>query len=279
MRVYVVTGVSSRLTASIAPHPRPRNDSGRSARTRTELGRILRPVKPLIDHSWNLTIKEAKELQIVLSAQVCRENRLAGPPRYIAGVDISGALGDGETLGAVVVLSYPGLALIEVRTARKRPPMPYIPGLLSFRETPVLIDTLAQLTTTPDLLIVDGHGIAHPRRFGIACHLGILFDVPTIGCAKSILVGEHRSIRKRRRSTAPLQHKGETVGLAVRTREAVKPVYVSIGHNVDLAAAAMWVLACAKRYRLPEPTRLAHEAASGRLEVGLRGCEGALKVG
>ena len=226
-------------------------------------------MRPVETHPWDLPPAEARALQETLAARVELANRAPSRPAYVAGVDVSGAFSDGETLGAVVVMTWPGLEVAEVRLARKRPPMPYVPGLLSFRETPVLIDALAQLVHRPDILIADGHGIAHPRRFGIASHLGLLFDVPAIGLAKSRLVGEADPPGADRGSLSPLIHRGEVVGAVLRTRESVSPVYVSAGHRIDLEGAVHWVLATAVRYRLPEPTRLAHHAASGKLAPGL----------
>ena len=222
-------------------------------------------------HPWDLPPADARALQevLALAARVELANRAPSTPAYVAGVDVSGAFSDGETLGAVVVMTWPGLEVAEVRLARKRPLMPYVPGLLSFRETPVLIDALAQLVHRPDILIADGQGIAHPRRFGIASHLGLLFDVPAIGLAKSRLVGEADLPGADRGSLSPLIHRGEVVGAVLRTREGVSPVYVSAGHKIDLETAVQWVLATAVRYRLPEPTRLAHHAASGKLAPGL----------
>ena len=141
-----------------------------------------------------------------------------------------------------------------------------MPGLLSFREAPLVLAALDLLTTTPDLLLADGQGLAHPRRFGLACHLGLLADLPAIGCAKSILRGKHGPLDSERDSWVPLEDKGKLVGAALRTRDSVNPIYVTIGHKVDLLAAIRWVLACGGGYRMPEPTRLAHLAAAGKLE-------------
>ena len=218
--------------------------------------------KPL--HRWDLGTEAAREVQRHLAPLVSRSNEIEGSPRRIAGVDISGADHRGEALGAVVVVDYPSLEVIEVQTARKRPLMPYVPGLLSFRETPVLLGAFEKLNLTPDIIMVDGHGLAHPRRFGIACHLGLLFDLPAIGCAKSVLVGRHGLLGMEAGSTADLLDDGEVVGAALRTQAGKTPVYPTIGHKVDLPTAVHWVMACTKGFRVPEPTRLAHLAASGR---------------
>jgi deoxyribonuclease V len=138
---------------------------------------------------------------------------------------------------------------------------PYVPGLLSFREGPAVLDALDKLKSPPDLLIFDGHGLAHPRRFGLACHLGLLVDIPAIGCAKSRLCGQYEEPGPHRGDTMPLIDKGEVVGAAVRTRAGVKPVFVSIGHRVDLPTSIHYVLACCRGYRLPETTRWAHRLA------------------
>jgi deoxyribonuclease V len=201
---------------------------------------------------------------------VSHESAIPDRARYVAGVDISPPDEDGIVRSAVVVLEYPGLEVREVRLAEAKPNIPYIPGLLSFRETPALIDALESLELTPDIIIVDGQGIAHPRRFGIACHLGLLADTPTIGCAKSILRGRHGPLDTEAGSQAEMIDRGDLVGLALRTRKDVSPVYVSVGHKVSLPLAAQWVLACCKGRRLPETTRLAHQAAAGRLAPGLR---------
>jgi deoxyribonuclease V len=174
---------------------------------------------------------------------------------------------DGTVRGAAVVVSYPELALKEVRVAEDMPLFPYIPGLLAFREAPVLVKALEKLNTTPGIIICDGQGLAHPRRFGIACHIGLLTDTPTIGCAKSILVGRYSPLGRQAGSTSELVHDNEVVGIAVRTKTDVSPVYVSIGHKIDLNVAAKWVLACCGGDRLPITTRLAHEAAGGRIEA------------
>jgi deoxyribonuclease V len=204
-------------------------------------------------------------IQRRLAPMVVRE----GEPqdvRYIAGTDISvGGRESGEGRAAVVVLRWPGLEPVEQAVVRAEVRFPYVPGLLSFREIPVLLPALTRLRHTPDLLVVDGQGIAHPRRFGLAAHLGLMLDLPAIGCAKSRLTGRPAGVlADERGAQTALVDRGEVVGHMVRTRAGTNPVYVSTGHRVAPQAAVEWVLALASRYRLPEPTRLAHQAAAGR---------------
>ncbi|MHC4136075.1 MAG: deoxyribonuclease V [Planctomycetota bacterium] len=194
---------------------------------------------------------------------------LSGGPRRVArvaGADISYDRGSDRFHAAVVVLGWPGLEVVESATARGRSPFPYIPGLLSFREGPLLMRAFRRLERPPDLILFDGHGIAHMRRFGIASHLGLLLDLPSIGCAKRRLVGEHAAPGRKVGDQTPLVHEGRRVGAVVRTRAGVKPVFVSPGHRIGLAAAVRWVLATGAGYRLPEPTRQAHLLAN-RLRV------------
>jgi deoxyribonuclease V len=184
-----------------------------------------------------------------------------GPVRRVAGVDV-GFENDGKvTRAAVAVLDFPGLALAG-RAVRESTRFPYIPGLLSFREAPAVLAAFKRLRAAPDLVLYDGQGIAHPRRFGIASHVGLLLDIPTIGVAKTRLVGEHRRLPERKGAWVPLVERGETIGAVLRTRAGVTPLYVSIGHRVSLEAAVRWVMACTTRYRLPETTRWAHHLAS-----------------
>ncbi|MHC5052278.1 MAG: deoxyribonuclease V [Planctomycetota bacterium] len=190
---------------------------------------------------------------------------LAGGPKKVArvaGADISYDRGSDRFHAAVVVLAWPGLEIVETATARGKSPFPYIPGLLSFREGPLLMRAFRRLERPPDLILFDGHGLAHPRRFGIACHLGLLLDRPSIGCAKRRLVGEHAEPGRQVGARAPLVHEGRRVGAVVRTRAGVKPVFVSAGHRIGLQAAVCWVLATGGGYRLPEPTRQAHLLAN-----------------
>jgi len=222
-------------------------------------------------HRWDLDVAEARALQRQLAVQVVREDRF-GEIRAVAGVDLGFPKTlDGGELGraAVVVLRFPDLDLVEERVVERPVTFPYIPGLLSFREAPVGLAAIGSLEHPPDLLLVDGHGIAHPRRCGIACHLGLLLDLPTIGCAKSILVGHAEEPGLHPGDWTPVVDRGETIGAALRTRPKTKPIYVSIGHRVSLASAIALVSRCGRGYRLPEPTRRADRIASRRGEQAL----------
>ena len=212
-------------------------------------------------HSWQLDVKQAWGVQRELARQVRRWDDFTGP-RYIAGVDVSVKRESGVAIGVVVVLRYPELETVEVKAARGQLDFPYIPGLLSFREIPLLLEACAALETVPDLILVDGQGILHPRRLGLAAHLGLVLDRPTIGCAKSLLCGQVEALDEAVGSYREVIDDGEVIGAALRTRLRVKPVYVSIGHRVSLESAMDWVLKCCRGYRLPEPTRQAHLAAN-----------------
>ncbi len=181
-------------------------------------------------------------------------------------MDISAPKADATARAAVVILEYPELRAVEVKVVSGRLSFPYIPGLLSFRESPLTLTACGELNLSPDLIIVDGQGILHPRRFGLASHLGLLLDTPTIGCAKSLLCGEHQEPGLEPGSYAEVVDKGEVIGAALRTREGTSPVYVSIGHKIDLESAIYWVRRCCRGFRVPEPTRLAHLAAGGNLK-------------
>ena len=211
---------------------------------------------------WPTTVAEATALQTAWRGRVITRDRL-GPVRFVAGLDV-GPEQDGAVMrAAVAVLRLADLRMADQAVARRPASFPYIPGLLSFREIPALLAALDRLGQKPDLLLCDGQGLAHPRRFGLACHLGVLTDTPAIGVAKSLLIGEHAPLPRRRGSWRPLVHRGEVIGAALRTRDGVAPVYVSIGHRVSLDTAIAYVLACAPHYRLPETTRAAHRLASG----------------
>jgi deoxyribonuclease V len=209
-------------------------------------------------HGWDMTPREAVALQREL-----RERLVLRPPRglkveRIAGADISLMRGEANAYGGFVVLDVETLEPVAKASAAVPLGFPYVPGLLSFRELPVLAAAWERLEVRPDVLIFDGQGTAHPRRFGLACHGGLLFNVPSIGCAKSLLVGEHGPLGEERGATAELFHRGEVVGMAVRTRPRVQPVYVSPGHRMDLRTAVELVLRVTRRYREPETTRYAH---------------------
>ena len=220
-------------------------------------------------YPWPGSLKEAKSLQLALAGKVSHVNTVPRELKYVAGMDISPPDAEGWVLGAVVVLRWPEMEIAEVRIGRARPPIPYIPGYLAFREVPAAIDALERLEIAPDVILVDGQGLAHPRRFGLACHLGLVTEVPTIGCAKSRLIGRYDTLDAQRGASSPMMDKGEVVGAAVRTRDNVSPVYVSVGHKVDLESAVATVLGCCRKYRLPETTRLAHKAAAGEYPEGL----------
>ena len=217
-------------------------------------------------HGWQVTTSEAIRLQKELAAEVSRTGDIPAPC-LIAGVDISVNRWAKTGTGAVVVLSYPDLEIVEVKVVTDRIPFPYVPGLLSFREAPLILASCEELTVTPDIVMVDGQGIAHPRRVGLASHLGLFLDVPTVGCAKSRLCGSHEEPDIEAGSYAELLDGKEVIGAVLRTRTGVKPVYVSIGHRICLEAAIRWVKTCCRGYRLPEPTRLAHQAAGGFLKL------------
>lgn len=215
-------------------------------------------------HRWDLSAQEAIALQQRLAPRVERRDRL-GEVRTVAGVDASYDEARALALAAVAVLAFPELRPLDQAVARVPVTFPYVPGLLSFRELPAVLAAFERLTVRPDLVFSDGQGIAHPRRFGIASHLGLLLDLPTIGVAKTRLVGEHRAPPDRRGAWTPLIDRGEPIGAVVRTRKGAKPLYVSIGHRVSLASAVRWTMACTTRYRLPETTRAADRlAASAR---------------
>ncbi len=214
---------------------------------------------PVCRQRWDLSPHEAMALQRELVQQLDR----SGDGRSIhsvAGIDVG--LKAEVVRSALAILSYPDLGLIEQVCAERPVSFPYIPGLLSFREAPVILDALARMKSVPDVLILDGHGYAHPRRMGIASHVGILLDHPTVGCAKSRLCGDYQEPAAERGSYSWLWDQGEIIGAVVRTRTNVKPVFVSVGHKISLQGAIELILRCGKGYRLPEPTRKAHQLAS-----------------
>jgi len=213
-------------------------------------------------HRWDLPPRQAIELQKDLARRVVLSNRLPQQIRTVAGVDVSYRKHGTRFFAAVVVLSFPELIPHDEAHAVADVSFPYIPGLLSFRELPVVLDAFRKLKTEPDLVLVDGQGVAHPRRIGLASHLGLWLDRPTIGCAKSRLTGEFLEVGKRKGDWVELLDGAERIGAVVRTRNRVKPMVISPGHLVDHDSAVRLSLACTGRYRMPEPTRLAHLATN-----------------
>lgn len=213
--------------------------------------------------NWPTTPAEAVEVQERLRPLV-QTNHDDFPEHVtrVAGVDV-GFPGGGDTARAVVVvLDFPSLAPVENAVAFQKVRFPYVPGFLSFRELPAVLDAFSRLRTRPDLVLCDGQGIAHPRRLGIATHLGLCIDLPTIGVGKSILCGTHGPVPDQKGEWTPLRHKGETIGAMLRTRVGVQPLIISPGHRISLVSAIAWVMRCTTRYRLPETTRHAHRLAS-----------------
>ena len=217
-------------------------------------------IRPDFGHPWDVSPAEAIAIQRELRDRVSIVP-LDRQPQVIAGVDVS--VKGGQARAAVVLLSYPDLTPFQATTAERPVSFPYVPGLLAFREGPVVLAALAQLDGRPDVLMFDAQGLAHPRRLGLATHLGVLLDLPAVGCAKSRLCGKHEEPGEKKGCWTPLVDGGEVIGAVVRTRDRVRPVFVSIGHRVDLESSVSLVLACAARYRLPEPTRWAHRVAGG----------------
>ena len=215
------------------------------------------------EHDWNLSPAEAVALQKRLRHRLIIEDRL-GSVRRVAGVDVGFEAGGSVTRAAVVVLDYPSLKPLNEALVRQPTRFPYVPGLLSFREIPAVLAALAELPETPDLLLCDGQGIAHPRRLGIAAHLGLLVDIPSIGVAKSRLCGHHGEVPAEKGGWTPLTDGNEVIGAVLRSRTGVRPLYISPGHRISLETALHYVMGCVTRYRLPETTRLADRLASGK---------------
>lgn len=209
-------------------------------------------------HDWRLSPAEAIALQTHLATKL-RDRPIVSPLRLVAGVDVS--VKDGWSQAAIVVMSYPKLDIQETVLARLPVTYPYIPGLLTFREGPVLVEAFSKMRLEPDVFIFDGMGRIHPRRMGIAAHMGLWLDKPTIGCGKTHYIGEYQMPAPHRGAFSPLMHHGEQLGVVLRTRDHVKPLYISAGHLADIDSAIALVLGCTLRYRLPEPVRAAHRAA------------------
>lgn len=215
-------------------------------------------------HRWDVTASEAIALQQRLRKEVIAVDRFSSID-FVAGVDVGFEQRGAVTRAAVAVLKFPELTLQEYAIARRPTEFPYIPGLLSFREIPAVLDAMERLKRLPDLILCDGQGRAHPRRFGIACHLGVLTDLPSIGVAKSRLVGTHAPLKEDKGSRQALFDKDEVIGIVLRSRQGVRPLYISVGHRIALDTAVEYVLRCITRFRLPETTRASHKLASDRL--------------
>ena len=211
-------------------------------------------------HAWPDDADEALALQERLRQEV-RLAPVAGIPARVAGADVAYSPERRTLFAAAAVVAVPSLDVVEVSHAKRDEQFPYVPGLFAFRELPALLDALAALTVTPDVVLFDGHGLAHPRRFGLASHAGLWLDLPTIGCAKCVLSGRFRMPSDERGATSPLAIDADTVGAAVRTRPGTMPVFVSPGHLIDVESAVRVVLAATGRYRIPEPLRAAHREA------------------
>ena len=236
--------------------------SGAAATTEAEGPSVRGPGPRPLQHAWTVAPSEAREIQTSLRHAVVLDDS-HGPVRRIAGADVA-FIGAGRTArAAIAVLSFPGLDLIEQAIVERPCDFPYVTGLLSFREVPVLLHGLERLSKWPDLVLCDGQGYAHPRRLGLACHFGLAADLPTIGVAKTRLIGRHGPVPAARGDWTALLDKEETIGAVLRTRAGIRPLFVSVGHRVGLESAVRFVMACTTRYRLPETTRAAHRLASG----------------
>lgn len=220
-----------------------------------------------MSHPWPKTVADARAIQNRLRNQIVTSDRF-GKIRRVTGVDVGFEKGGRITRAAAVALTFPELELCDQVVVREPTCFPYVPGYLSFREAPAVLAALKRLRSASDLLLCDGQGFAHPRRFGLACHLGLLTDTPSIGVAKSRLIGEHREPGMRKGDWVPLTAAGETIGAVLRTRDGISPVYVSIGHRISLETAVDFVLCCTTNYRLPETTRRAHHLASHGAKPG-----------
>jgi len=219
-------------------------------------------------HEWEVSPQEALRLQQDLRAQVIARDEDQAAFRTIAAMDVSYDKRSPWLFAAIVVMRLPGFQVVETAGARARAGFAYIPGLLSFRESPVGLEVWHKLRTRPDCLICDGHGYAHPRRFGFACHFGLLVDLPTIGFAKRVLIGCFDPPGVARGSRSDLVDADEVIGAAVRTREGAVPVFVSVGHRISLTRAVATILACTSAYRIPEPARRAHVLGNRLREAG-----------
>lgn len=221
-------------------------------------------MQPVINHPWNITEQEARDLQQTLAVKVEKEDRF-NQIQFIAGTDVAYAKESGTLVAGVTVLRADTLEVVEHITTSGKAQFPYIPGLFSFRELPALAKALERLTITPDLVVCDGQGYAHPRRFGLACHLGVTFDVPTIGCGKSVLTGKYQELDIQRGAISPLIEGKEIIGNALRSQTNINPIFVSVGHRISLASATGIILNLCVKHKLPETTRFADQLVKAAL--------------
>ena len=217
-------------------------------------------------HNWNVSPSEARNIQSKL-----KDNLVISPlnkdVQFVGGADVSFDKGSNLVFTAIVILKLPDLTIVERKGLSERVDFPYIPGLLAFREGPPVIKCWERIRNKPDVMMFDAQGIAHPRRMGLATHIGLYLDIPSVGCAKSVLVGQYQEPGEKAGEFTPLEYKDDVVGTAVRTKDRISPVFVSIGHKVNLSDAVNLVLQCTRGYRIPEPTRQAHLAVN-RLRRG-----------
>lgn len=225
-------------------------------------------MKVEVIHPWNVDIAAARQIQTQLRDKVILKAPRRFKPRLIAGADAAYSSDNKKVLAAAVVMNYPHLEIVEERLSQAPVQFPYVPGLLTFREGPALLKALLKVKSQVDLLFIDGQGIAHPRGLGLASHLGVLLDIPTVGCAKTRLVGSFLPLADFRGASSPLTHEGKVVGAVLRTRAYVKPIFVSPGHRVCLDDALPLVMACSPKYRIPEPLRCAHSLVSAAIAKG-----------
>lgn len=223
-------------------------------------------LEAVIQHQWNLSEMEAVELQRELAKKVITEDGL-DPIHHVAGVDVAYSKNNDTLIAAIVVLELDSLKIVESVVIEDTVQFPYIPGLFSFRELPPIIKAFEKIKTTPQLVVCDGQGLAHPRRFGLACHLGILYDIPTIGCGKTKLSGNFTEPDQHRGAQSPLIDNREIIGNVLRTQKNINPIFVSIGHRISLTTACQWILKLAPKYRLPETTRQADQLVKKTLSL------------
>lgn len=219
-------------------------------------------MQPSFFQNWGLSPDDAEKLQLDLATRVVREDQLPSAVRLVAGADVAYEKNGDRLFAAVVILDAITLDIVETAGASGVVAFPYVPGLFSFRELPPLCEALQRLNSSPDLIICDAQGVAHPRRFGLASHLGVLFDVPTIGCGKTCLLGSYSPPGANRGNSTPLVDRNEVVGCVLRTQTNIKPLFVSIGHRVSLDTAKAWILRLSPQYRQPEPIRQANRLAN-----------------